>query len=1142
MPRPPHTSRSRQVHGNQAVERTARSLQPYREQDPVRHRRCDMHQLATGQRMFFALPRRAARVLGLRRKEPWRQLLSSFAGSSTPSRLFAPMSGNRSYAPSVFSTHTPNWSPPYVTVSFPTSLPSTVLSPLPTAILYFLRQESFSVSLITNSPQDDTSARSLVSLWNLSLVPSNPPHCHSFLNPTSPTFFVSFKTSHSLDSLPVAYHPLIIILTLLISRALGALSTPSPFCVGASPRARKAPCATWQKHTESSLFITLNGQALSYDWRTTSLQSTPAPRSVWVHMPGYMVRWRTHARTSCELGAWVPWRNGSTTLFSCVSGENTWTLITSSGLSGESRSHDTEARDTLAGVCGSEEMNFQTAVLTSSSKTCVFPYAIWPTPPLAVRATPSTRTACPTSTRYLHLWASLGNLRKTTLSRRSFRSPVSSGSSTARARSAFRERKPTNTSPPSMLGCRSRRTTLRTSNNYMANSGMHRWSSSTDELFSSTWRPCSAFFTTVLSYRAPHLDTQPQTSSGGARRFRFLPSPGSYPAPAPSGTHSPTQTPAQAWASPWSSATAGGLGGSSRDGNQMAETSAGLRRWGSSSSSTPSWLFLRNGTATPSRPTETIGESSKVGGGAAAAIFASTKSSSASQRNSRSASRASSLATSQVPPILQMDRREESTPRPPCSFPPYLFLQNCSPSSSTSMPLRRLEKHAPARSDARPRSSQRVRTQATNSVIGAGKMKTSTNSAFTGAQRTGTTIKTRFDAALPPRSKKKRPPRATFRDGLQLNPSILRPACAASERLLKWTPSSSRRQRDANGNASQLSPEDVQRISDVSAFAWAESTLGTYGTGLLIFHIFCDLRNIPEGHRAPADELLILAFVASIAGSYAQSAINNYVAGVRAWHIIHGLPWNIDKSRYDAALAGAAQLAPPASKRPARSPLALQEIAGMAPAFTLDNSLDAAVWACLCVGFFSLARLGELTVTTQKSFQADLHPSRASLRLEAHRDGSEVRVIHLPRTKSAVAGEDISFARQDGAVDPWAALDNHLAVNQLAPSVHLFAYRKPSSNAIVPLTRRAFLARVKTAALGIRLPNVSGHSLRIGGTLEYLLRGLSFETVKAIGRWKSEAFTLYLRKHAQVLAPYLQDNQEALGELSRRTIQLPPVR
>ncbi|KAL7282059.1 hypothetical protein ACG7TL_003527 [Trametes sanguinea] len=433
-------------------------------------------------------------------------------------------------------------------------------------------------------------------------------------------------------------------------------------------------------------------------------------------------------------------------------------------------------------------------------------------------------------------------------------------------------------------------------------------------------------------------------------------------------------------------------------------------------------------------------------------------------------------------------------------------------------------------------------TPAANSSADAGKTRHSTKSISTGAQRTGTTSKTRFDAALPPRRTAKRPPRATFRDGLQLNPSILRPACAAKERLLKWTPSSSRRQRDANGDASQLSPDDIQRITDVSAYAWAESTLGTYGTGLLIFHVFCDLRSIPEEHRAPASELLILAFVASIAGSYAQSAINNYVAGVRAWHILHGLPWHVDKSRYDAALAGAAQLAPPASKKPSRAPLALQEIASMAPSFTLADPLDAAVWACLCVGFFSLARLGELTVTTQKSFQTDLHPSRASVRSEAHRDGSEVRVIRLPRTKSAIAGEDISFARQVGAIDPWAALDNHFAVNQLAPSVHLFAYRKPSNNAIVPLTRRAFLARVKVAALGIGLPNVSGHSLRIGGTLEYLLRGLSFETVKAIGRWKSEAFTLYLRKHAQVLAPYLQDNQEVLGELSRRTIQLPPVR
>ncbi|KAH9913276.1 hypothetical protein B0H21DRAFT_669165, partial [Amylocystis lapponica] len=52
---------------------------------------------------------------------------------------------------------------------------------------------------------------------------------------------------------------------------------------------------------------------------------------------------------------------------------------------------------------------------------------------------------------------------------------------------------------------------------------------------------------------------------------------------------------------------------------------------------------------------------------------------------------------------------------------------------------------------------------------------------------------------------------------------------------------------------------------------------------------------------------------------------------------------------------------------------------------------------------------------------------------------------------------------------------------------------------------------------------LKGHGLRIGGTLEYLLRGRPFEVVKAIGRWSGDSFQLYLRKHAVILAPYLQD-------------------
>jgi len=55
-----------------------------------------------------------------------------------------------------------------------------------------------------------------------------------------------------------------------------------------------------------------------------------------------------------------------------------------------------------------------------------------------------------------------------------------------------------------------------------------------------------------------------------------------------------------------------------------------------------------------------------------------------------------------------------------------------------------------------------------------------------------------------------------------------------------------------------------------------------------------------------------------------------------------------------------------------------------------------------------------------------------------------------------------------------------------------------------------------------------------------LLRGVPFDVVKAIGRWASDAFRLYLRKHAQILAPYMQ----AVPSLHEHFIRysMPPVR
>jgi hypothetical protein len=56
----------------------------------------------------------------------------------------------------------------------------------------------------------------------------------------------------------------------------------------------------------------------------------------------------------------------------------------------------------------------------------------------------------------------------------------------------------------------------------------------------------------------------------------------------------------------------------------------------------------------------------------------------------------------------------------------------------------------------------------------------------------------------------------------------------------------------------------------------------------------------------------------------------------------------------------------------------------------------------------------------------------------------------------------------------------------------------------------------------VNLPDLKGHGIQIGGTLEYMLRGVPFDVVKAMGRWSRDAFMLYLRDHALILAPYIQ--------------------
>ncbi|KAE9383208.1 hypothetical protein BT96DRAFT_968644 [Gymnopus androsaceus JB14] len=214
-----------------------------------------------------------------------------------------------------------------------------------------------------------------------------------------------------------------------------------------------------------------------------------------------------------------------------------------------------------------------------------------------------------------------------------------------------------------------------------------------------------------------------------------------------------------------------------------------------------------------------------------------------------------------------------------------------------------------------------------------------------------------------------------YNKNLQPLPSAFRPHCLARERLLLWLPLYTPR----NESRLPLLQTDLQRVFTVISHAYAPSTLETYGSGLLVFHVFCDQKGVLESQRAPASTLLLSAFVAAMAGSYSGDAIANYMAAVHAWHVLHGIEWAIDKDQLRALYKGSNRLAPPASKH--------------------------------------------ISVTHD-------------------RNQLKTTSFHLPSTKcSPIEGEDVSWAKQDGLTDPEAALDHHLAVNNpLSSGEALFSY------------------------------------------------------------------------------------------------------
>ncbi|KAF8553697.1 hypothetical protein OG21DRAFT_1584369 [Imleria badia] len=363
-------------------------------------------------------------------------------------------------------------------------------------------------------------------------------------------------------------------------------------------------------------------------------------------------------------------------------------------------------------------------------------------------------------------------------------------------------------------------------------------------------------------------------------------------------------------------------------------------------------------------------------------------------------------------------------------------------------------------------------------------------------------------------------------------PSPHRPHCLAKERLRLWTPNTSSKQPASGIIPAAVSDQALNCILEVIRASWADSTKELYGNALLTYHVYCDLNGpIPKHERCPISSTLLLSFLSSCAGGFAGSTLSNYAAGIKAWHLLHRQPWLIHQDELRLMLQGAARLTPNHSKWDQCPPMTVDDLKVMRANLNLEDPCDAAVYACMVVGFYCAARLGEFTVPNVcEVFDPQKYITQKGISMMTDQHGLPVINFRLPATKCEVKGEDVQCAPQPNCVtDPEAALANHMRINAAPLDTHLFAWKHPKGG-FRPLSKTQVTSRF--ASKGSHPGDKTQKSLRIGGTLFYLLKGVPFDVVKS--------FTLYLRLHALILAPYLQANQQVFDKIMR--IAMPPPR
>lgn len=237
------------------------------------------------------------------------------------------------------------------------------------------------------------------------------------------------------------------------------------------------------------------------------------------------------------------------------------------------------------------------------------------------------------------------------------------------------------------------------------------------------------------------------------------------------------------------------------------------------------------------------------------------------------------------------------------------------------------------------------------------------------------------------------------------------------------------------------------------------------------------------------------------------NTIKQYLGGVRSAQVDLGFQ-DLEAFRHpmlDRIITGIKRIKGEKDKRE-RQPITKDILLSMLKTLDQTTREGANLHASFCLAFAGFLRAGEFTYTAKDKDQHTFEMWHLTRQSVVFRDDN--LLLSMPSSKTDPLRRGVTL--------PIAA--SHDEACAMASLKHLFAHFPSTPNSPLfetsdkgPFTKEYLITQIKLILTNLGYQgNYSGHSFRRGAASTAKLMGLSEDEIQILGRWKSDAYRLYI--------------------------------